>query len=376
MFSVSRRSLIKGTIAGAGLAAFQTNPGTRFVRAQGANYEIVSFGAVPEGVLPEGFLLPQFGAVTGVTPDGTGFGRVAASTEKFTPALFGDNGKLTKLKSGKFGGTVSAVNSAGSAVGSTYDVPAGEDGDIFTNPLQQPVAWIDGEIVRLPVPAPASDSADLIGSARSISDEGVILGSGNGHTLLWSDGEPEILPTRDTNDRSLTFSAITAAGELIGSTFFYDQQTRTSSNVYGIINGSAIDPFTFPEEFSTGLFFRGTNSAGHVLYVVFRGGISLAIIAVPGEDPIIVNSGEDGVSFTPFGFNASNQVVGNWQARASDDSEPAIWQDGEFTPLKSLLPPDHSFHRITVSGISDDGIIAGSGWDEDGGFHPLLFIPG
>jgi hypothetical protein len=30
---------------------------------------------------------------------------------------------------------------------------------------------------------------------------------------------------------------------------------------------------------------------------------------------------------------------------------------------------------LIASGISDDGIIAGSGWDEDGAFHPLLFIP-
>lgn len=374
MSGLSRRSTFKGSLAAAGVAAISHVPGARLIRAQNAAYEVVSFGPIVEGVMAEGFYWPQMGAVQGIHGGGTAFGHIATSAEKFTPCLFNADGSLTKLKSGSYGGRVTGMNASGTVVGASYDTIDGQGERFIT--LEQPVAWIDGEFVRLPVPEADSPNDDLIGSARSVSDDGVIYGFANGYSLRWTNGEPEILPNQ-VGDSSASYQGILPDGSMLVR--LYSSSTQTYSS--GILNGGTIEPLDLSEELVDNNFVQlvGVNSAGAALmYAFFLGSNAAAYVGnilKAGEETVVLDPRADGISFRPSGFNASNQVVGPFQLRDGVDAVPAIWDAGEFTMLEDMLPADHGFHMLTVSGISDDGIISGSGWDEDGGFHPLLFVP-
>jgi hypothetical protein len=375
MSRLSRRTIFKGSLAAAGTAALSHVSGGRLIRAQNAAYEIVSFGPIADGVMAEGFYWPQMGNMQGIHGSGTAFGHIATSAEKFTPCLFNSDGTTTKLKSGTYGGRTIAMNSSGTVVGASYDTIDGQ-GERFTT-LEQPVAWVDGEFIRLPVPDAESETASRTGSARYVSEDGVIMGSGNGHSLRWTNGEAEILPRQLGDGSSLNYIGMLPDGSLI--VLQYVGSTRTYQT--GVLNGDAVEPFArvgaVAEAQTPNLV--GVNSVGAaLLYTFFIGSTTAAYagnIVKPGEDTIEIDPRADGISFRPNGFNASNQVVGPFQPRDGVDAVPAIWDAGEFTMLEDLLPADHGYHMLIASGISDDGIIAGSGWDEDGAFHPLLFIP-
>ncbi len=376
MSGLSRRTMFKGSLAMAGVAGISTTSRGRITRAQdAASFEIVSFGPITEGALAEGYYLPQFGAMVGMNGQGFAFGNVATSVEKLTPALFAADGALTKLKSGTFGAEILAVNSSGNAAGISYDTIDGR-GDRFAT-LGQPVAWFDGEFVRLPVPDPERETADLVGMARMISDDGVVFGDGNGHRLLWRDGEPEILPTQDAFGNSVSYYGMRPDGGLVVRV--YDFSTEAST--FGISAGGEIDPFEFSDVFdasdSPGL--TDVNSAGELLMYDWQieptGVMYASNIVAPGQAPVVIDTRGEGIAFRADAFNADHVVVGTMQERAGADNVPAIWEAGELTSFETLLPADHGYHGLVINGISDDGVISGSGWDKDGGFHPLLFVP-
>jgi hypothetical protein len=368
--------VFKGAAGAAGLAAVSHMPGAQLIRAQSAAYEIVSFGPVAEGVLPANAFRPERGSMVGIHANGTAFGRVAASAEKFFPALFNADGSLIKLKSGTFGGSVSGLNASGVAVGSAYENPGGRI-DVATNDDEgtRPAAWIDGELMRLDLPGDKRyDFSRLGGSASSVSDDGVVFGSANGYDLLWIDGAVQVLPFQDGSGNQLDYYQITPGGTLIGSQSFYDDDGN-SQTAYGSIDGTSFSPFNFSDFGQVSAFPVEINSANEVLFTGTPTDLPFANITGPGLDPVVIDFREEGIWFSVTGFNSKGDVVGSWRARQDLDAAPALLRDGELTPLADLLPADHGFENMIVSGISDDGIIAGHAWDADGGFHPLLFVP-
>lgn len=383
MSSVSRRTLVKGALGAGGIAALGRFPGaTQLTRAQGnGGYAIVSFGPVAEGVQPEGYFRPGFGGINGIHGStGAAFGNIAVSNEKFSPALFTADGTLRRLQSGTYGGDILALNAGGMAAGFVYDTPRGIGEGGFIR--RHPAAWIDGKQVRLPVPELKYSFSNPSGYAYGISDDGVILGEAYGHDLLWIDGEIELLPSsedRDPNNNSssdyeLNYSAITPTGEIVRTGRFYSGEGDVE---LALVNGDEVSVLALPDGFTITIFdafIAGSN--GDVLVRTFAGAdLPVSAIVNPDRDPVIVDTREEGAYFYPVAFNANHDLLGMWRPHLGIVAEPAIWREGEITPLSALLPADHGYDLISVSDMSDDGAITGSGWDADGGYHPLLFVP-
>ena len=374
MSRLSRRSLLTGAAsAGALLALNHVTPG-RLVRAQGAAYTIVSFGPMTEGVREEGDFIPNFGGITGIHASGTAFGNLASSAEKFTPTLFMPDGSVSKLKSGKFGGDVRAMNAAGRAVGVVFETD--ESRETWNYEGLAPALWIDSELTRLPLPDPKEEYSDLGGMAIAISDSGSILGEGNGHAILWVDGEAQTLPTETPLGESIEYLALTPDSTLIAQTSSYDSVVSKWIYRPGVVEAGEFKALELPEDTLTGAIpTASTNSANDLLFRFFPTDLPFNVIIAKGSDPIILDHRKDGVYFTSYEFNASHVLVGSLQMRAGDDFRPALLQDGEFTFLEDLLPADHGFSRFFANGIADDGTISGGGYDVNGDFHPLLFVP-
>lgn len=371
MSRFTRRSLLKGAAGAAGLATASSLPGARLIRAQGASYEIVSFGPIADGVLPEGYFRPRPGGINGINGNGIAFGTIAASEEKFTPTIFNTDGTVSKLKSGAFGGTVTAMNADGTAIGRVYESVNGiDEGD---DSMERPALWIDRELTRLPLPSSDSDYAG--GYTTAISNNGTVLGYANGvGDVLWTNNEPQVLNNYpgDNFDERIDFLDLVPDGELVVRRTSTDGGTVRT---YGLLDGDAFTEFAVPDIGDSYAYTESINSRGDLLMYAFTGGVEFNWISAVGADPQLIDFRNEAAFFSTIAVNADLQVLGWWAPRRDLDTEPVILHDGEITPLADLLPADHGFDISIVNGISDDGVISGGGYDADGGFHPLLFVP-
>jgi hypothetical protein len=352
----------------AAMAAFSHLPGMHLARAQsGPAYEVVDFGAMTDGTLPVGYARPIFGDVNGITNDGTVFGRIAVSDEKLSPALWDTKGKLKRLKSGKFGGQVRAVNAGGDAVGAVYETIGGI-GDSFSM-RQQPAAWIGGELIELPVPDPEFESTARTGEALGISDDGVILGTGNGHNLRWVNGEPQIIPSPDSGGYNL--GGINAAGVIGARRYLF----TNDESVYevGRIEGDQFTAVPLPDDAGNPSVVA-INDAGTLLARSVPADVGLGLL-IEGDSPTTIDFCEIGGYFMPIALNGSNDVIGGWQPYPGMVFEPAIWQGDKPVTLFSLIPGDSGLTGLSVTGINDDGIICGSAYDADHHKHLFLLVP-
>lgn len=371
MSSFNRRSILKGSLVAASAAALAQVPAIRTSLAQTAAYEIVTFGPIADGVYPDGYFWPVWGGITGIHSGGTAFGNIATSDEKLTPALFASDGSSIKVKSGTFGGRINAVNAAGHAAGIAFDTINGVGSD--RGQLGQPAIWIDRELTRLPIPEQVNPAFPVAGVAEMITDDGVVFGRGSGFALRWVNGEMELLLPDLFADSFIIYEQMLSDGTLV-----VRRQSYSSNDVVvGYLAESEIEPLSLPAEFIGDPSFQvvSASSDGALLANIWNGGLPESKIIRRGDDPFDVTLATRDEYFQPAGHNSANQVVGMWQEREAEAFTAAIWEDGVTTPLDDLLPSNHGYRKIFLSGISDDGIISGDGWDEDGGSHPLLFVP-
>src|SRR6478735_7773469 len=240
MNGMTRRSMLAGSSAFAALAAVGHLPGAQLVRAQGSTkYDLVDFGALTQGVrIPDGSRL-LYGGFTGIASDGTSFGKIGVSEERFSPALWNLEGKLKKLKSSTYGGVVRALNANGDAAGQLFAAINGGD----YNTINKPAAWIGGDLTELPLPDPAYAGGESNGVANGISDDGVIVGSGNGYQLRWVNGSPEIIVAPDQTSLSPIY--INASGSMATSLYNYQDEkplskvARFDGTTFTVINSPA-----------------------------------------------------------------------------------------------------------------------------------------
>jgi hypothetical protein len=370
MATLSRRSLVQGSMAMAAFAALSTGAPARSARAQsGAAYEVVDFGAMTVGALPAGYARPIFGDVNGITNDGTIFGRIAVSAEKLSPALWDTNGKLKRLKSGKYGGQVRAVNAAGDAVGAVYDSIGGVDDSSFSV-RQLPAAWIGGELVELPMPDPEFGSSEPSGDAIGISADGVIVGNGNGYNLRWVDGQPQIIGEPENGGYNL--GGVNSSGVIGARRYIF----TSGDNEYAIgrLDGDQFTALTVPDDIGDP-FPVAVSESGILLARSFPADVSLGMIA-DGDAVTLLDFRASGGSFSPVAVNDAGEVIGSWQPHAGVYATPAIWRgEGEPVPLLDLMPADSGFSFLSVTGINNDGIICGTAYDADFAEHLILLVP-
>src|SRR5688500_3256353 len=109
---LTRRMVLSGTVA-LSTAAFRGNVRSR---ASGTlRYAVRELGALT-GVITDSFR-PYGGVLSGINSAGEVGGALVVSAVKVAPAIWSVEGKQRRLKSGTFGGEVTALNASGLAVG-------------------------------------------------------------------------------------------------------------------------------------------------------------------------------------------------------------------------------------------------------------------
>ncbi|MCC6703666.1 MAG: hypothetical protein IT334_02250 [Thermomicrobiales bacterium] len=360
--SISRRSLV---VKGGGLTAaalLMQFPGARLIAAQGAaSYSLIDLGAFDQTVTQNGVPGSE-SMVLAVNDQGVVCGRIAVSEEKFSPAIWSLQGKLTRLKSGKLGGQVQQVNAAGVAVGRQWYL------DSNGTPINRPVVWTDGEPALL-----EGDAPDWPGQAIGINDDGIILGSLDSiGAVRWVDGvvEPvEVAP----NAATLRPIAINQDGAIFGS--YKDGAAYIAATVVG----SEYRIASLPDGVAgfvayNDLYASAFNNQGHgVISTGFMDPLRFFAVLVDGETTTVVDAPEGYQHCVLFDLNDDDTAVG-YLGQEETGNTAVLWKEGEFTDLNDLVSASGLVLTI-ATGINNDGIVVGEANDADDVRHGVILIP-
>ena len=127
-------------------------------------------------------------------PDKRGCRRDRPLDKKSSAATWSTSGKLTRLKSGTYGGSVSTANSDGVAVGWKCVSKLGACSSVNPRPDNYvPVMWRDGEPIALTPPhgLDAEGGMFIKGGAYGINDAGIAVGN-----VFFGDKEDDRWPDR------------------------------------------------------------------------------------------------------------------------------------------------------------------------------------
>lgn len=248
------------------------------------------------------------------------------------------NGEMTVLPTlGGNNAAATETNSWGQIVG------VAEDGvlDNSCMPPQkshfQAVYWSGGRIHKLsPLPG------DEVAMAGRNNDRGQIVGTsglcsntfygglGIGpHAVLWDHGTPIDLGNLG-DDRIGFAAAVNNRGEVFGSASVSDGTSHA---------------------------FRWTRRTG------------IRDLGLMSSDPTDAQS-------TPFQANDRGQMVGASCDVPFGTCRGYIWQNGEYTDLNTLIPPDSKLYIVLPFGINESGEITGMAVDiETGAPHAFLATP-
>jgi uncharacterized membrane protein len=235
--------------------------------------------------------------------------------------------------------------------------------------------WRDGTITELEAPAGSTQ-------ANAINNRGDVVGLAFGP----DSSDPTVLLNRDgvtTNlgrfggdgagARSINNAGQIAVSVLSGS-FSPDSVPKVTALIYDTVNGTST-PVPIPEGklgFISALNDHGVGIGSYISVpwstepstgFYFDG----ALHEIPG--PV-------GGSFEPVGINNLGQIVGNMTMPITDWWEPptnssALYENGEITPLDSLLLPGSGWMVASVAGINDLGQILAYGTQAGDGSGPL-----
>ena len=115
----------------------------------------------------------NIGAPRGYERGGEVGGSFVVSDVKISPTIWSPDGKATRLKSGKYGGQVWAINNNGLAVGSGYlDVLGFKE--VAYPSYTTPRAWKDGQPVELEILG--NDLKASTGTVQDVNDDGIMVG--------------------------------------------------------------------------------------------------------------------------------------------------------------------------------------------------------
>src|SRR5690242_2087993 len=171
---ITRRLFLGGGASLAAAMASGTRLKRRSARAQASAWEVVELFALTETLSYRGN--EYRGSFLDMNAAGEVGGSFVVSDVKFSPAIWSPEGNATRLKSGKYGGEVRALNNNGIAVGSGYLGVLGFESEESPYPAYTtPRAWKDGQPVELDVLG--GDIKVSTGFVQDLNDDGVMVGN-------------------------------------------------------------------------------------------------------------------------------------------------------------------------------------------------------
>lgn len=323
-------------------------------------YTIVDIGVLPGGSASQGF---------GVSPNGIATGRSFGNpTQAFSWTQGGGIVALPNLASpSRPFGVGNGVNNAGVVVGTGATTSFG------SSPL--PLIWDNGVVAQLPLPV-----GQTLGRAYDINADNIAVGSvGSGTTefgVLYAGGSATVITTTTSTGCYLrTAYGINDAGLIAGFGIDPANAARNVGFVYDRVADKAFEVGALPG--ANGALAFAVGNGGHVVGAsMLNQGAGLPFIwtQTDGIKPIPLPDGTSQGSAR--GVNTAGWAVGT---ASSAFAIPFLYDGNATYRLQDLLPGGTGWDLSTntsssAMGISDDGIIVGTGVF-NGATHAYAMIP-
>lgn len=364
--NLSRRRLI--ALAGAGALSAMVGGVPRIRMASAAladRYELIDVGITsPLQEYNLGF--------NDMNDSGVIVGNMYIDAEKNSPWIFRD-GKMTRVKTGKYGARVSCLNNNGVMGGRELLGWHNE-----SQPFGRPVLWIDGEKEVLPypdgLPSPAEEGRVFDLNADGIAVGNVSIAGGSTFPVVWRDGNPELLEMPSGESRG-TAQHINESGTIVGDvTGEGDLRGGAIWGMFGLQMLTFQDPPGIPNVQTFG--FYGLDNDDRIL-----GGLSLDNGSSIASYYDIATST---VQFVGAAFDTGEIAYVSCSGGANlfggitvvgERSQAVVWNDGERIELKSLIRNTRGLRIAYLGKISPDGVMAGNAVDGDGALHAVQIVP-
>lgn len=360
------RSLLEGPGAVAAFGLLNHAPAARLIRAGGdAAYDLLDLG--PFKIEVTGGFPTGFGKVTGLNGAGTMCGQMGEAPDRFVPVIWSRGGQITRLPAGRRGGLARDINGAGTIVGSEAEADA-----------LRPVAWRNGELVRLP--DLAGDPESVRGDAIAINSAGVIAGDlaveFTTRAVRWVNDRAEAL-VDPPGGRALRAFGINDRGTILASVRLHGQTGPVRT--FGLWRGEAVTLLDLPEVVTDDLTVMpmGFNNRDQVALAVYESGPDCSslssMIVTDGVRSTVIDRRHEGLCSFPIDINDAGVVVGQTERDGRDVA--ALWRDGVMIDLQRLIPAEAGLWFDRPEVINNAGMIAGQATDERGTVHGVLLIP-
>ncbi len=314
-------------------------------------------GAVP------GYTIVDLGTVAGlassqafnISPDGDAIvGRSLGSSGVASIYTFGSGPQALPNLPGRNFAVANAVNNAGLAVGTSSTTAFG------SNPL--PVVWAGGAASALPLPA-----GQTAGRANDVNAAGVAVGSVNGGSLerpvIYSGGSASLITATTANGSSMrTAFGINDAGWVVGNGVDPANAALNVGLLYDIASGTLVNLGALPG--ANGALAFDVGNGGHVVgSSMLNQGASRPFIWTAGGGMVEIPLPAGTTQGSARGVNASGWAVGT---ASSAFAIPFVYDGSSTWRVADLLPAGSGWDLSTNTsssalGISDDGIIVGTG---------------
>ena len=381
---ITRRLFLGGGASLAAAMASGTRLKRRSARAQASAWEVVDLFALTEALSYRGN--EYVGSFLDMNAAGEVGGSFVVSDVKISPAIWSPDGKATRLKSGKYGGEVWALNNNGLAVGAGFlGVRGFESEESFYPGYLTPRAWKDGQPVELEVLG--GDIKVSTGIVQDLNDDGIMVGYLVDPALnvevpvKWQDGAATVLAGGSPGGGFA--NQINSAGDIGG----YARIDGTSTAV--MWRGDKMDVLAPPDDPDLGensVFLLGDlGDNGQILAVMnvpyeidasTIGYSNASYVLDKGKWSKLASPDETRQSVYGRSMNASGVVVGSINSTEEDvQALSAIWEGGEGRILDEEVELPSGLKMAGVVKINDEGQILADARDADGTRHAVILRP-
>lgn len=340
----------------AGFAAFLASAGVAFAGAP--QYTIVDLGTLDPADNLQGLRVSSGGVAVGRT--------LGVTNQGFSWTEGGGIVGLPSLAGQPFG-AANGANDVGQAAGTCAQTFFG------SSPL--PVIWDNGVVSQLPLPA-----GQTLGRANDINDSGLAVGSVNGGVLetavMYTTSGSTLITTATEGGATMTTAfSVNKDGLIVGNGGDPANAARNVGLLYDSVEDRMTEVGVLPS--TNGAIAFDVSDAGHVVGVSsFNQASGVPFIWTEAGGSVAIPLPAGTTQGSARGVNSSGMAVGT----ASNAFAIPFFFDGTATYIITDLLADTDGWDLTTNtsssamGISDDGVIVGSGM-RDGLVKAYALIP-